>query len=107
MSTLLGCEFFEYEPSQWYYALQDDTCQIGAWDWREENPTVAGPFDTYEIAREHLREHYANPGGHSKYDHATFRKEPIHAIMVESAAQARRRESEQQNTGFGVRRRPW
>jgi hypothetical protein len=107
MSTNLACEFFEFEPNQWYCALQSDFCPVMAWDWREEDPTVAGPFDTFNIAYEHLRKNHANPGGYSRYDHAGFRKETIHAVMVESAAQARRRESEQQNTGLGVRRRPW
>ncbi len=64
MSTGLECDFIEWEPNKWFYALQDWSCPRGAWDWREY-ATAYGPFTTYEAARKHLRDNHANPGGHS------------------------------------------
>lgn len=64
MSTGLECDFIEVEPAVWYYLLQDWSCPVGAWDWREF-ATAYGPFATYEEAHEHLRTNHANPGGHT------------------------------------------
>lgn len=71
MSTGLECEFFEPKRGDWYYALQDWSCPVGAWDWREY-ATCYGPFSTYEAACEHLRVNHANPGGHTVTDYNDF-----------------------------------
>ena len=71
MSTGLECEFFEPKQGQWFYALQDYSCPVGAWDWRE-HAQAYGPFDSEEKAQKHLRDNHANPGGHILSDHASF-----------------------------------
>lgn len=60
MSTGLDCQFFEYRPNQWYYALQR-----GLNDW--EPYDTFGPFSTQDAAFEHLHDNNANPGGHSQH----------------------------------------
>ncbi len=65
MSINLECEFFEYRQGQWYYALQSETCSATAWDWREEDPTVAVPFSSEDVARDHLGSIHGNTGGSS------------------------------------------
>lgn len=65
MSTGLNCELYETERG-WYYLLQDWSCPVGAWDWREY-ARAYGPFTSEEKAFEHLRENHANPGGSATY----------------------------------------
>jgi hypothetical protein len=86
MSTGLECEFFEYRPGEWYYALERDDGDPDKWDWRE-TAECHGPFDGYETAYSHLRENHANPGGHSRlsYDEAAMAR-PSRASLVDRAA---------------------
>ncbi len=63
MSTGLQCALVEYEPGQWYYALQSWSCPVGAWDWRD-HADVVGPFPSDTAALDHLHAHHANPGGY-------------------------------------------
>jgi len=67
MSTGFNCYFTEVTPGEWFYALQDWDCPVGAWDWREF-ATAYGPFKSMEEARDHLRQNHANPGGYSTYE---------------------------------------
>ena len=69
MSTGLECQFFHYEW-KWYYLLQDGGCPVDAWDWREY-ATCYGPFVNLHVARQHLCDNHANPGGHSVHHEST------------------------------------
>lgn len=71
MSTGLECMFIEPKPNRWYYVLQDWSCPVGAWDWREYAKAY-GPFRSENAANEHLRRHHANPGGSSTYENAAY-----------------------------------
>ncbi len=57
MSTGAECRFYEKEPRQWFYKLQE--WPYGEWP---EYDTF-GPFDTYTAAQKHLSSNHANPGG--------------------------------------------
>lgn len=60
MSTGADCKFIE-KVDGWYYWLQN-------WpygDWPEGQ--TYGPFLSFEIAHEHLRNNHANPGGYSVF----------------------------------------
>ena len=67
MSTGLECEFIGTK-GKWYYTLQDWSCPVGAWDWRE-HATTYGPFLSEDAALYHLRNNHANPGGYSSTDY--------------------------------------
>jgi hypothetical protein len=85
MSTGLECEFIEFKPDTWYYVLQDGSCPVQCWDWREF-ATAYGPFTSYERANQHLRDNHANPGGHSILEHKPeYRKDPVYARLVSEA----------------------
>lgn len=59
MSTNANCGFFEKEPGEWYYELQEypyGDC---------EDYTTSGPFRTFAQALRHLDRNHANPGGWS------------------------------------------
>ena len=51
MSTGYECLIVEAKPKKWYYILQNGSCPVGAWDWREYSTTY-GPFSS-ELARVH------------------------------------------------------
>jgi len=87
MSTGLECEFFEYRPNEWYYSLQDYSCPVGAWDWREYSTTY-GPFSTEEKALKHLDDNHANPGGFSSL---AFVNEEISKQFEQQVKEARKR----------------
>ena len=57
MSTGAECIFKETEPGKWQYWIQD--WPYGEWPEGQIN----GPFNSFEEAREHLGNNYANPGG--------------------------------------------
>lgn len=61
MSTNAPCVFIEIRTDQWYYLLgrPDDASQ----DWRR-NAFFHGPFSSDDMAQEHLRQTYPNPGAH-------------------------------------------
>ncbi len=63
MSTGLDCEFVEQQDG-WVYILEQPTAPKLTWDWREYADTF-GPFATFEIAHDHLRDNHANPGGYA------------------------------------------
>ena len=63
MSTNSECEFVEQDDG-WIYRLEDYHAPKNAWDWRENSKTY-GPFPSFEVAVQHLRDHHANPGGYS------------------------------------------
>ncbi len=67
MSTGLECEIIGTK-GKWFYILQDWDCPRMCWDWREY-ATCYGPFDSDEQARQHLRDHHANPGGYTICDY--------------------------------------
>lgn len=64
MSTGLECEIVNLNDGRSFYVLQNAFCPESAWDWREHEPTVGGPFPGQEAAEKHLRQNHANPGGH-------------------------------------------
>ena len=64
MSTGLNCHFYQMPTGNWYYALQNWDCPVGALDWREY-ATFYGPFKSDDEANEHLHNYHANPGGYS------------------------------------------
>lgn len=78
MSSGLECEFVKVDQDHtysyadgstkalkkgWYYHLQNWTCPAGCMDWRDD-ATAYGPYDTEDIAHEHLSNHHSNPGGY-------------------------------------------
>jgi hypothetical protein len=72
MSTNKACEIFEFQPAEWYYALEHDDAPEDAWDWREFSSTY-GPFTSYDGAFEHLGANHANPGGHNIVGHSEIK----------------------------------
>jgi hypothetical protein len=65
MSTGLECHFYELPSAEWFYLLEEGSAPKQCWDWREY-AVAYGPFMSYDVAREHLSRHHANPGGHSR-----------------------------------------
>lgn len=63
MSTGRECTFFMHDNKA-YYLLQDGSCPVDAWDWREY-ATCYGPFNDIDEAMQHLSDNHANPGGYS------------------------------------------
>ena len=47
---------------QHYYVLQDASCPVETWDWREY-ATCYGPFKDFDAGLQHLDKNHANPGG--------------------------------------------
>jgi hypothetical protein len=64
MSSGHECHFYEIERGRWIYVLEDGWAPKNVWDWRE-HATPYGPFDSLDLAEDHLRENHANPGGHA------------------------------------------
>lgn len=64
MSSGRECELTEVRPNEWFYLLQSDFCSANAWDWREEDPYVGGPYPTEDACWEELGRRHANPGGY-------------------------------------------
>lgn len=69
MSTGLECYFMQVD-GRWYYVLQQGSCPVLAWDWREYADCF-GPFATFDEAYEHMGRNHANPGGYSKTENHT------------------------------------
>ena len=84
MSSGLECVFIEPERGRWYYVIQQHSCPVGAWDWREYADCF-GPFQSYEYAGEHLRQNHANTGGHSIEAHEDFRPSKMWDALIASA----------------------
>lgn len=63
MSTGSECQFLEIRRNAWYYILEDGGAPDDAWDWRDY-ASAYGPFSSFDLAHDHLRENHANPGGH-------------------------------------------
>jgi len=84
MSSGLECCFFEPSLGNWYYALQDWSCPVGAWDWRE-HATAYGPFADNEAAIAHLRRNHANPGGWNVTPHAEYRGDAVSEQLIRDA----------------------
>lgn len=84
MSSGLECVFFEPEPAKWYYALQDDTCPVGAWDWREY-ASCYGPFPSKESADRHLSDNHCNPGAFFTDAHSGFRMDKTYEKLIKEA----------------------
>jgi len=76
MSTGLNCDFFEPEKDKWYYVLQDWSCPVGAFDWRE-HATCYGPFHSEDDAIRHLSDNHANPGGWGTTPFEDFKTSPV------------------------------
>ncbi len=93
MSTGLNCEFFEFNPAEWYYALQNWTCPVGG-DWMDDCSTY-GPFKSYELADEHLHDNHANPGGAQlspfRSEQLTHKNRKMYQRLVDSKISASRR----------------
>jgi hypothetical protein len=83
MSTGLECQFIEFRPSEWYYILQDGSCPVQTWDWREY-ATAYGPFPDLEKAKTSLRDNHANPGGYweMEYDPKYERDEVLQRLIA-------------------------
>lgn len=85
MSTGCECEFIEVAPGRWYYVLEDLHAPKNAWDWRD-NASAWGPFPDLEKADQHLRDHHANPGGHSVSEYAEgFTPDEVLAALIAGA----------------------
>ncbi len=56
MSTGLDCYFSEVKPDVWYYFLEQ-------YESRDEYDEY-GPFDSFNLAYDHLHANHANPGGY-------------------------------------------
>jgi hypothetical protein len=85
MSSGLSCELIEPKPGQWFYLLENYFTPKGAWDWREHDPNVHGPFKDKDAAYEHLGRNYANPGGSEIVDHASFKMTPLYEKLIAGA----------------------
>jgi hypothetical protein len=92
MSTGFECEFFRTADDQWFYALQDWDCPVGAWDWHEYASSY-GPFATEDEALAHLDDNHANPGGYFT-DHNSENAQPseVWAKLIKAARPAREAE---------------
>jgi len=92
MSTGLECEFVwvnsTEENGSWYYVLQDWSCPVEAWDWREY-ATAYGPFRSEEAANNHLQKNHANPGGYS-FDMVPRDREDMSDILRDLLEKARK-----------------
>ncbi len=65
MSTGAECNFTEFEPGRWKYWLQE-------WPYGDNPDGVTyGPFRSYTVADQHLRDSHANPGGSDARIHPT------------------------------------
>jgi len=65
VSTGADCQFKEVTPGRWSYALQE-------WPYGDSNEyTSYGPFASFAIARDHLDQNHANPGGWMTTIHPT------------------------------------
>lgn len=62
MSTNSECLFIQVKPDQWFYVLEDYNAPKNAFDWRDYAQAY-GPFQTEELADDHLRKNHSNPGG--------------------------------------------
>jgi hypothetical protein len=67
MSSNLECDIVGLTDGRWFYVLQSWSCPAGAWDWRDEDPSVGGPFSSAEAASDGLMRKHSNPGGHNEY----------------------------------------
>jgi len=76
MSTGYNCTFFEPKQNQWYYVLQNWTCPVGAFDWRDD-ATCHGPFHSEDVAIRHLSNNHANPGGWETIPFEEFKTSPV------------------------------
>lgn len=83
MSSGLECHFVTLETNEVFYVLQDYSCPVGAWDWREYAKAF-GPFASEEAAEAHLYVNHANPGGGSSYDHKSG-SDPVLDRLIASA----------------------
>jgi hypothetical protein len=84
MSTGLECEFFQWEEeNNWYYLLEQSSAPKCSWDWHEYADAY-GPFKSFELAKAHLDNNHANPGGFSTY-HGVVKDEPVIAEKIEAA----------------------
>lgn len=76
MSTGYNCRFVRTTNDEWFYALQDWDCPVGAFDWRDY-ATAYGPFSNEDEAIDHLQANHANPGSWSTDDNPE--NEPLDA----------------------------
>lgn len=51
-----------------FYILQNHSCPVSCWDWREEDPYTGGPFSTEDAVHKDIEEKYGNPGGYQYND---------------------------------------
>jgi hypothetical protein len=84
VSTGFECLIFEAKPGEWYYALQNWSCPVGA-DWTSDC-SVTGPFPTADAVEAHIGRYEANPGGWNERDYDATRPNQFSKLV----AQARR-----------------
>lgn len=60
MSTGLDCHFTEKKPGEWFMSLEQEYGHKLDPEYDEY-----GPFATFEVAHQYLRDNFANPGGFS------------------------------------------
>lgn len=85
MSTGCECLFFQWEPDEWYYLLEDYNAPKNSWDWRG-HATCYGPFGSKDAAVAHLDANHANPGGWST-DTSPNKDNPVLQRHVQEAKQ--------------------
>lgn len=71
---------FKKVDGLWYYLLEDS--------FYREQYQAYGPFNSYDIAKGHLYDNHANPGGHSIDDNKT--NKPPSAWLKEHISKARK-----------------
>lgn len=93
MSTGCECSFTEVEPNKWWYVLENYDAPKNSRDWRD-HAQAYGPFETMDIAHEHLHRNHANPGG---FSHLSYNPENPYTpdeIMIRLMKEAAEREAE-------------
>lgn len=68
MSSGRECDIVGLSDGRWFYILQAWSCPAGAWDWRDHDPSVGGPFVSADAANAGLSRRHANPGGYSQFE---------------------------------------
>lgn len=68
MSSGLECDIVGLSDGRWFYILQSYGCPAGAWDWRDHDPSVGGPFASADAAHAGLSRRHANPGGYNQFE---------------------------------------
>lgn len=81
MSSGLECVFIEPIEGRWYYILQDGSCPVEHWDWRD-HATCYGGFKSFDEAHTHLHDNHTNPGGYSTIPILQFKMDETYERLI-------------------------